>query len=146
MDNSWSQTNPAPSDPALNSSTGTFSVKDIDKATMRLKNPNGHDDIHRNHITNAGPILRNLLCKLMNKFISHSFLPDSMLIGKIRPTVENSVGNKTSSSNYRPAMNSSNLLKMFEYLILPHLEKYLILSHNQFAYRPSTDCLNAITM
>ena len=146
MDNSHSQTNPVPSDPALNTSAITFSVKDVDNAIMRQKSTNVHDGIHTNHLINAGPCFRNFLSKLMNKIISHGFLPHNMLLGRIRPTVKSSAGNKTSSIIYRLVMNSSNLLKSFEYLILPHLEKYLILSHNQFAYRPSTDCLNAITM
>ena len=88
----------------------------------------------------------HVLCKLIIKFLSHGFLPFGMLLGKIRPTVKNSAGNKTNSSNYRPVMNSSNILKMFEYLILPYLGKYLNLSHKQFAYRLSTGCLNAITL
>ena len=94
----------------------------------------------------AGPCFRNLLCKLINKFLSHGFLPYGMLLGKIRSTVKNSAGNKTSSSNYSPVMNSSNILKMFEYLVLPYLEKYQNLSHNQFSYRSSAGCLNTITM
>ena len=57
--------------------------------------------------------------------------------------MKNSADNKTSSSNYRPVMNCSNLLKMFEYLVLLHLKKYLTLSHSQFAYRPSVGCLKA---
>ena len=40
-------------------------------------------------------------------------------------------------------MNFSNIHKIFENLILPYLEKYLNLSHNQFAYRSSTGCPNA---
>ena len=147
MDKSESQTNPVPSDLAPNTSAITFSVKDIGNAIMPLKSLNGHDDIHTNQLINTGPCFSNLLCRLTNKFISYGFLPHSMLLAKIRPTVKNSVGNKVSSSNYRPAMISSNLLKMFKYLTLPHLEKkYLNLSHNQIAYRPSTGCLKAITL
>ena len=146
LDNSDSQTNLVPFVTALNNTTIVFSVKDVDNAIMRLKSAVGHDDIHTKLLINAGPCFRNLLCKLMNKFLSHGFLPHGMLLGKIRPTVKNSAGNKTSSSNYRPVMNSSNILKTFEYLILPYLEKYLNLSHNQFAYRSSTGCLNAITL
>ena len=113
---------------------------------MRLKNAIGHDDIHTKHLINASPCFSNLSRKLMNKLISHGFPPYSMLLGKIRPTVKNPAGNKTISKNYRPVMNSSNLLKFFEYLILPHLEKYLNLSHNQFTYTSSTGFPNAIKL
>ena len=64
-----------------------------------------------------------------------------MLKGNIRPTVKNSSGNKTDSKNYRPVMNSSNFLKVIEYLLLPHLEKHLPIHENQFAYRPATGCI-----
>ena len=122
MDNSESETNHVPSDPALNTSTITVSVKDIDDAVMRLETTNGYDGIHTSHLISAGLCFRNLLCKLMNKFISHGFPPQSMLLGKIRSIVKKSAGNKACSSNYRPVMNYSNVLKMFEYLILPHLK------------------------
>lgn len=48
------------------------------------------------------------------------------------------------ASNYGPLMKSRKLLKLFERLILLHLEKYLILSPNQFAYRTFTGCLDAL--
>ena len=86
------------------------------------------------------------LCRLMNKFVSRGFLTYSMFPGKIRPNVKNSAGNKSSSSVYRPVMNSSNILEKFEYLILPYLENYLNLSHDQIACKSSTGCLIAITL
>ena len=113
---------------------------------MRLKSTNGDDDFHTNHLPNAAPCFRSLLCKLMNKFILFGLLPYSMLLGEIRPTAKNTAGTKTISSNYTPAMNSSNLLTLFEYLILPHYETNLILNHNHFAYRTSAGWLNAITL
>ena len=63
-----------------------------------------------------------------------------MFLGKIRPTVKNSIGNKTSSSNLRSVINSSYILELFEYLILSYLEIYLI----SRAYRPSTGCLSIV--
>ena len=43
-------------------------------------------------------------------------------------------------------MNSSNFLKVLEALLLPHLEKHLSVHENQFAYRPATGCIDAITV
>ena len=40
-----------------------------------------------NNLMNARPCFRNLLCRLINKLISHGFLPHSMLLGITRPTV-----------------------------------------------------------
>ena len=53
----------------------------------------GYDDIHTKLLISAGSCFRNLLCKLMNKFLSHGFLPYGMRLGKIRPSVKNSAGN-----------------------------------------------------
>ena len=123
LDNTDSQTNLFPFVSALNDTIIDFSVRDVDNATMWLKSAVRRDDIHAKLLIHAGPCLWNLLFKLINKFLSHGFLPYSMLLGKICPTVKNSAGIRTSSSNYRLVMNSSNILKMFEYLILPYLEK-----------------------
>ena len=113
---------------------------------MRSISADRHNDIHTKLLNKVGPCLRNLLCKLMNKFLPHSFLSCGILLGKIRLTVKNSAGNKTSSSNYRPIMNSCNIPKMFEYLFLLYLEENLNFSHNQFAHRSSTGCPNAIRL
>ena len=72
LDNSESQTNQASSDPAQKGVQSLFSVKDINKAIMRLKSTNGHNGIHTNYLINAGSCFRNLLCKLKNKFISRA--------------------------------------------------------------------------
>ena len=99
MDNSESQTNPAPSVPALSISTITSTLKDVGNAIMPVKSTNGYNDFHTNHLINAALCFHNQLCKLMNKLISHGFLPYIMLLGKVRPSVKISAGNKSSSNN-----------------------------------------------
>ena len=42
-------------------------------------------------------------------------------------------------------MNSSVFLKVFEYLLLPILQKYLILSDQQVGFTPHSSCTNTIT-
>ena len=123
-----------------------FTMRELGKAINRLNPGKGFDHIHTKHLKHTKPCFRNLLCKLINKFVTHGFIPQSMLKGEIRPTVKNGAGSKTSSQNYRPVMTSSNCLKVFEYLLLPYLEKHLNVHSNQFAYRRSTSCLQAITL
>ena len=60
--------------------------------------------------------------------------------------MKNSSRNKTHSENYRPVMNSSNFIKVIEYLFLQHLEKHLLIHGNQFAYRPATGCIDAVSV
>ena len=51
-----------------------------------------------------------------------------------------------STYNYRPVMNSSMFLKLFEYLIMPFLQKSLKLSNCQFGFRQNTSCISAISV
>ena len=48
--------------------------------------------------------------------------------------------------NYMPVMNSSNFLEFLEYLFLSHLEKHLPVPENQFAYGPTTGCIDTVTV
>ena len=82
----------------------------------------------------------------MNKILSLTYITSAMLKGCIGPTVKCRSGTKTDSQKYRPVMNSSNLLKVFEYLLLPHLEKNPKRDQGQFAYRNATGCLGVITL
>ena len=86
------------------------------------------------------------LWKFYNKLISHTYVPHSMLKGHIRPTVKKTALEINWFENYRPVMNSSNFLEVIEYLLLSLLEKHLLIHENQFAYRPATGCIDAITV
>ena len=56
----------------------------------------------------------------MNEILSHTYVHPAMLKGRIRLTVKSQSGTNTDSQNYRLVMNSSNFLKVLEYLLLPH--------------------------
>ena len=43
-------------------------------------------------------------------------------------------------------MNSSAFLKVFEYILLPCLERFLKIDSHQFGYRRDTGCLNDVTV
>ena len=73
LDSSGSQSNLVLIVPALNNNTITISARDVDNANKRLKSAIGHDDIHSKLLINSGLCFRNLVYKLMNKLLSHSF-------------------------------------------------------------------------
>ena len=123
-----------------------FTIGDINDAIDKIKVGIGWDGVSNNHLKYSGPIFRNLICRFFNKLISHNFVPKSMLKGEIRPRVKNNMASKTSSENYRPILNSSNFFKMFEYCLLPILNRYLKLDSCQFAYRQNTSCLSAVVV
>ena len=51
------------------------------------------------------------------------------------PTVKNKLGNLSSSDNYRPIMNSSVFLKLFEYCLLLKIQPYIVLNDRQHGFR-----------
>ena len=129
-----------------NTSQQLISLNDITHAIHKLNIGLGWDNIHANHLKFSGPVFKNLLCKIFNKFLSHKHVPRSMIEGEIRPVFKNNCASKTDSSNYRPVMNSSNILKVFENCIFPYLSNHLKLSNLQFGYRNNTSCNLAVTV
>ena len=73
--------------PRSNVSILRFTPPELDTAISRLNPGRDADFVYVTHLKNAGPCFRNLLCKLMNKFVSHSFLPRNILGGLIQPIV-----------------------------------------------------------
>ena len=69
-----------------------------------------------------------------------------MLHGEIKPIIKNKNKDHTDPNNYRPIMNSCNLLKLFEYCLLPFLNKYIHVNSHQFGFRRQTGCISAITV
>ena len=124
----------------------TVSIPDLRDAVKRLKLGKGWDQIHVNHFKFMGPIFENLVCKFINRILSHNFVPREMLKGEIRPVTKSDKLDRESSENYRPVMNSSAFLKVFEYILLPCLERFLKIDSHQFGYRRDTGCLNAVTV
>ena len=123
-----------------------FSSECIDRAIGRLNNGIGWDGVHSSHLKYSGKTFRNLLARLFMKFISHNYLPPDMILGEIRPITKNGAICKTISDNYRPVMNSSCLLKVFEYALLPCLERHLKLSSHQFGFRSETSTVQAVSV
>ena len=69
-----------------------------------------------------------------------------MIKGIITPIVKNKFGNLCSSDNYRPIMNSSVFLKLFEYCLLLKIEPYIKLNDRQHGFRKSYSTATACFM
>ena len=77
--------------------------------------------------------------------IVHSYMPDEMIKGVISPRVKNKLGNICNSGNYRPVMISFNMLKLFEYCILPSLTGKIMLHENQFGFVKNSSTIVSTT-
>ena len=60
-----------------------------------------------------------------------------MIRGIITPIVKNRLGNLSSSDNYRPIMDSSVFLKLFEYCLKLKIEPFILLNDRQHGFRKS---------
>ena len=121
-----------------------ISLNDTHTAILKINDGIGWDNIHSNHLKFSGPVFKNLINKMFNKFLSHGYLPYNILQGHIKPVIKNKSLGKTNSSNFRPVMNSSNLLKAFEYAIQPILMNHLKLDNRQFGFKSETGCTSAL--
>ena len=118
----------------------------FNEAIDKLKPGIGFDFVHTNHVQFSSIFFRNFMSRLFSCFLSHSFIPKQMLYGQIRPIVKNNSMCKTNSDNYRPIMNSSVFLKLFEYILLPTLTSNLDLNGQQFGFQKGLNCNAVITL
>ena len=118
----------------------------IDGSIDKLNNGLSWDNLYAKHLKHSGEIFREFIGKLFSSFLRHNHVPKNMLSAEIRPVVKNGRASRTSSANYRPLMNSSMMLKVFEYCLLPVLKKSLSIDSRQFGFRSQTGCIDAVTV
>uniref|UniRef100_A0A3B3C5M5 Reverse transcriptase domain-containing protein n=1 Tax=Oryzias melastigma TaxID=30732 RepID=A0A3B3C5M5_ORYME len=98
-------------DNGLTLSTGILLPEDNNKAT-------GLDDVSTEHIKFASPKVFPLLSMCFTSFLTHGFLPDSMLDVLTVPVLKNKAGKISCSDNYRPIALASVMSKLFEFILL----------------------------
>ena len=118
-----------------NLSNFAFSKTDINEGIGKLKCSIGMDGIHSNNLKFCSDSFSELLTQLFTSFVVHHFVPGNLTKGLITPTVKDKFGDLTSSDNYRPVMQSSVILKLFEYCILKKISPYLELNDSQHGFR-----------
>ena len=105
-----------------------ISVVTLKKLILDLKSGMGHDGIHAIFLKKADDLFLDILARFYNSCFSHCYIPFELLKGVINPTIKDLKGNITEASNYRPVMQSSCLLKLFEIHLLNILsEKSLLI-------------------
>ena len=63
-------------------------------------------------------------------FISHGFLPESMV-----PVIKDKAGKISSKDNYRPIALASVISKLVEVIMLDRIEMYMNMNPNQFGFK-----------
>ena len=116
---------------------------DIRESMNNLNDAVGWDNIHTNHLKFSGTFFHTFLSRMFSSFMRHSYIPKDMLRGEFRPILKNAKGSRNESSNYRPIMISSCILKLFEYCLLPIFKRYIKPNKWQFGYVPNASCASA---
>ena len=130
----------------LNYSCHKIYDSNIADAIASLNPTVGFHGLHSNHFKLATNSIKSFLRQLFNSFLSHGFVPASMLQGEIRPIIKDALGNISDSNNYRPITISTTGLKIFEYCLLNHLDSSIMLHANQFGFRKNTSTVMAATV
>ena len=113
----------------------SISATTIRRLCKTLKKGMGHDGIHTTFLCRVSDKFLESIACIMNSSFSHCIIPNDILKGDINPTIKDLKGNSTESSNYRPVMQSSCLLKIFELHILSVLEEKTCFNFRQFGFR-----------
>ena len=115
---------------------------------LKNKKSIGFDGFDVKILKHSAEIICKYLCIDLNKSISEGIFPRIMKKAKVNPT--NREGKKASPNNYRPIFILGNLSKIFEKFIqkrlIRYLEKFSLLTENQFEFRKKNDTVQAATL
>ena len=124
----------------MNICVSTVTLKNL---VSRLNPGQGHDNIHTVLLRNASDTFLKILTYFFNACFIHCYLPQELLKGTITPILKDCKKSNTNSSNYRPIMQSSCLLKLVELLILDILSEKMSLNHRQFGFKSGSSTTDA---
>ena len=92
-------------------------------------------NIVSDQFVNAPPELFAHLAQLIRLFITHGFVPESLLICTLFPLVKDNLGDMTKSENYRAIAGGSLLLKVIDLVIIELESDKLSYDELQYAYQ-----------
>ena len=110
-----------------------ISSESLRKIITNLNDGVGHDGVHSIFLKSASSDFLENLASFFNACFIHCYLPCDLLKGTISP-IPKDKKNCTDSGNYRPVMQSSCLLKIFEIHFLDILVEKLSLNFRQFGF------------
>jgi hypothetical protein len=120
-------------------------IQKIIKA-LKLKNSYRYDEISPIILKISLPFITAPMNYICNKMLRDGVFPDRLKYAIIRPLYKN--GDKCDACNYRPISLLTSLSKVFETVIyirtITHLNKYNILSSEQYRFRQGLRTDNAI--
>ena len=120
-----------------------ISVDTLRKYCKSLSKGMGHDGIHSSFLQRVSDKYLNNLVHFINASFTHCFISEDVLRGDINPRIKDVKGNVTDSTNYRPVMQSSCVLKLIEMHILTILEERVVFNCRQFGFKNGSSTSDA---
>ena len=115
--------------------------------TLKDKKAIRNCDIETSFIKIAKILIAKFLCKIFNSCLELGIFPDDLKIAEVIPVFKK--GDPAEATNYRPISILSQFSKIFEKLlfirIINYLEKYDLLSKDQYGFRKNSSTVHAIT-
>ena len=123
-----------------------LSTDTLIKLINELNSGCGHDLCHSKLLKGADISFLDNISSFINICYKHCYFPYKLLMGTISPIIKNNKKSKSCSSNYRPIMVSSCILKVIESHVLSVLKSKINLNCLQFGYMPGMSTSNACTL
>ena len=90
------------------------SCRSLRKLIHQLNLDIGHDGIHTGFLRRVSDSFVEVIVCFLTTYCSHCYVPGELLKGDITPVTKDAKGIECESSNYRPVMQSSCILKILE--------------------------------
>ena len=98
----------------------------------------GLDGVPNEFYSNSPDPIIIFLSILLNSFIIHNYVPESISNSKIIPLLKSKLLDASSSENYRPITISTAMSKIIEKVILNRIGENIQVTDNQFGYKLNT--------
>ena len=115
----------------------SISTYELEAAIKRLdcNKSCGLDGIYAEHIHYSSKRLLVLLSLCFSSFLTHGFLPESIISVVLVPIIKDKSGKLMSQDNYRPIALASILSKIIEIILCDRLDMVLNTCCNQFGFK-----------
>ena len=114
--------------------------KEVQKAAVRMKP--GKKDVSQGHTSDiflhAPPILFEKLAAVFRSFLVHGTITNSALACSFMPLIKSARKDPAQFDSWRAVAGASQLLKLFQYVILGLWGSYLDSDSLQFGFKPGT--------
>ena len=106
----------------------------ISIAQLEMNKSCGYDNIFSEHLKFCSFPVIGELCKMLNSFLVHGFLPENFMTVMLKPIFKKG-GSLCDWNAYRPIALANCISKLFEKLLRNKLYEYLYSCANQYGYK-----------